>query len=99
MAAGAVGVISIVANIIPRQWKIFTTLMLSDEVGEGREHFKRYYSLAKSMVLETNPQCVKYALSLMGKCLSALRLPLTEPEDAVKLQIEKEMAKAGLFYS
>lgn len=97
MAAGAVGVISIVANLIPRQWKIFTTLMLSDEVGEGREHFKRYYPLVKSMVIETNPQCVKYALSLMGKCSSALRLPLTEPEDAVKQQIEREMEKAGLL--
>lgn len=98
MAAGAMGVISIVANIIPRQWKLFTTLMLSDEVAEGREYFKRYYSLVKSMVLETNPQCVKYALSLMGKCSPSLRLPLTEPDDAVKLQIEKEMRKAGLLF-
>lgn len=95
MAAGAVGVVSIVANIIPRQWKILTTLMLSDEVGEGRDYFRRYYPLVKSMVLETNPQCVKYALSLMDKCLPKLRLPLTLPQDAVKQQIESEMEKAG----
>lgn len=98
MASGSSGVISIVANIIPRQWKIFTTLMLSDELGAAREHFKRYYPLIKSLVLETNPQCVKYALSLMGKCSSTLRLPLIEPDDAVKLQIEKEMGKAGLLF-
>ncbi len=98
MASGAVGVISIVANIIPRQWKILTTLMLADEVGEGRDFFNRYYSLVKSMVLETNPQCVKYALSAMGKCSSKLRLPLIEPPEGVKQQIVSEMVKAGLIF-
>ncbi len=98
LASGAVGIISIVANIIPRQWKIFTTLMLADEVGEGREFFSRYYPLVKSMVLENNPQCVKYALGAMGKCSSKLRLPLVEPQEAVKQQIVSEMVKAGLLF-
>ncbi len=97
IAAGACGVVSIVANIIPREWKILTTLLLSDQVGEARDYFKRFYSLVKAMVLETNPQCVKYALSLMGKCRSHLRLPLIEPQEIVKEQIEKEMAQAGLL--
>jgi 4-hydroxy-tetrahydrodipicolinate synthase len=97
MASGACGVVSIVANIIPREWKILTHLMLSDEVGKGREYFQRYYSLVKSMVLETNPQCVKYALSLMGKCLPSLRLPLTLPQEEVLQQIEKEMQAAKLL--
>ncbi len=93
MASGAVGVISIVANIIPRQWKILTTLMENDEVGKGREYFRRYFSLVKSMVLEINPQCVKYALSVMGKCLPEMRLPLIQPQDVVKDQIAAEIAK------
>src|SRR5581483_2215136 len=97
IAAGACGVVSIVTNIIPREWKILTTLLLSDQVGEARDYFKRFYSLVKAMVLETNPQCVKYALSLMGKCRSHLRLPLIEPQEIVKEQIEKEMAQAGLL--
>lgn len=97
MAVGACGVVSIVANIIPREWKILNTLLLSDQVGEARDYFKRYYSLVKAMVLETNPQCVKYALSLMGKCPSRLRLPLIEPEISVKGQIASAMQKAGLL--
>lgn len=97
MAAGAVGIISIVANIIPREWKILTTLMLADQLDEAREFFRRYYSLVKSMVLETNPQCVKYALSAMGKCSSKMRLPLIEPQEATKQQIMSELEKANLL--
>ncbi len=98
MASGACGVISIVANIIPRQWKILTTLLLSDQINEAREFFYRYYSLVKSMVLETNPQCVKFALGAMGKCSPKLRLPLIEPQDVVKQQIIDAMVKAELLF-
>lgn len=97
MASGAVGVISIVANIIPRQWKILTTLLLADQIDEGREFFRRYYSLVKSMTLETNPQCVKYALGAMGKCSSRMRLPMIEPQEMTQQQILSELAKAGLL--
>lgn len=92
MASGAVGVVSIVANIIPREWKILTTLMLADQVGEGRDFFNRYYPLVKAMVLETNPQCVKYALAMMGKCSSYLRLPLTLPPESVQQQISDALS-------
>ena len=96
MAIGAVGVISVVANVIPREWKILTTLLLADQVDEAREFFRRYYSLVKAMFLEINPQCVKYALSRMGKCSSRLRLPLIEPQEAVREQIESVLAKLEL---
>ena len=92
MAAGTVGCISIVANIIPREWKILTTLLLADQFDEGREFFRRYYPLIKAMVLETNPQCVKYALSALGKCHAKMRLPLIEPQEAVKQQIVAALA-------
>ncbi len=97
MACGANGVISIVANIIPRQWRILTTLLLADQLDEGREFFHRYYPLAKAMVLEINPQCVKFALSAMGKCSSRMRLPLIEPQEATQQQILAALAKAELI--
>ncbi len=96
MASGAVGVLSIVANIIPREWKILTTLLLSEQIGEAREYFRRYYPLVKAMVLETNPQPVKFALGAMGKCSPAMRLPLIEPQEAVKQQILAELKKFKL---
>ncbi len=96
MASGAVGVISIVANIIPREWKILANLLLDDEVGRARDYFRRYHALVMSMVLEINPQCVKYALSLMGKCLPGLRLPLTLPQETTQQKIEYELSKMNL---
>lgn len=97
MASGAVGVISIVANIIPREWKILTTLLLLDQLDEGRDFFRRYYPLAKTMVLENNPQCVKYALGAIGKCSSKMRLPLVDPQEMTKQQIITALIKSNLL--
>lgn len=97
MASGAIGDISIVANIIPREWKILASLLLKDQIDESRELYRRYYSLVKSMVLETNPQCVKYALSLMGKCSAKMRLPLIEPSEETKKQILDAMVKTEVL--
>ena len=97
MASGAAGVMSIVANIIPREWKILTTLLLCDQIDEAREFYRRYYSLVKAMTLEINPVCVKFALSAMGKCSSRVRLPLVEPQETTQAQILDALAKAGLL--
>lgn len=97
MASGASGVISVVANLIPQEWKMLTALMNADEVSAGRELFQRYYPLVKTMFLETNPQCVKFALGAMGKCSSSLRLPLLEPGGSVRERILDEMGNAGLI--
>jgi 4-hydroxy-tetrahydrodipicolinate synthase len=97
MALGASGVISIVANILPAPWKKLTAFLLENRWSEGRDFFNRYYPLVKAMVLETNPQCVKYALSKMGRCSPDLRLPLIQPQEAAKQQIVNEMMQVGLL--
>lgn len=75
---GAVGSISIVANVIPTRWKEFVSLA---KEGRGREAFFALYDLIRAMTLETNPQCVKFAVSHLGKCSSTHRLPLLEPSE------------------
>jgi 4-hydroxy-tetrahydrodipicolinate synthase len=97
LAAGGVGVVSIVANLIPRQWKQLTALLLKEQIKEARDLFNHYFSLAKAMTIETNPQCVKFALGAIGKCSSKLRLPLVEPLDQTKQQIITELVKACLL--
>ena len=54
----------------------------------------RYFALCRSLVIETNPQGVKYALSLMGKCEPHLRLPLLEPQASTKKQIHEALVLA-----
>ncbi len=79
LKAGAKGVISVVANIIPKQWKELNDLCLNNEFEKAENIYKRYSKLVDSMFLETNPLCIKYGLSLMNRCLSNMRLPLVEP--------------------
>jgi 4-hydroxy-tetrahydrodipicolinate synthase len=97
MAVGGVGVISVIANLIPREWKQLTALLANDQWKEARDLFNRFFPLAKAMFMENNPQCVKYALGAMGKCSSRMRLPLVEPQEATKQHIMMELAKAGLL--
>ncbi len=96
IAAGGKGVISVVANVIPQAWKQMVDLCLAGDFASARSLFYRHYPLCKTMVLETNPQCVKYALSLMGLCQSGLRLPLMEPQESVQKEIYQEMQKLGI---
>jgi 4-hydroxy-tetrahydrodipicolinate synthase len=96
MAVGGVGVVSVVANLIPQEWKQLTALLLDERWKEARELFGRFYPLVKTMFLETNPQCVKYAMSLLGKCSAQMRLPLVQPKDEVKRQIASELSKSCL---
>jgi len=89
MGLGAQGVISIVANVIPKEWKTLCALLLKGDFEQGRALFHRYQALIEAMIIETNPQCVKYALSLLQKCSSALRLPMVEPREDTKRKIEQ----------
>jgi 4-hydroxy-tetrahydrodipicolinate synthase len=79
MELGAAGVVSIVANIIPGQWKEMIHMFLQGDKEGAKELDTLYAPLCQAMVLETNPQCVKYAASLLGKCTSYMRLPLLLP--------------------
>lgn len=87
---GAKGVISIVANLIPSEWKEIVHK-------KDRVLYNKFSALAHAMVLETNPQCVKYALSVMGKCRPHLRLPLVEPRLETKKKIIRLLSKLALL--
>jgi len=76
---GAKGVISVVANIIPNEWKSINDFCLNKEYEKAKEIYRKIEPLVNAMFLETNPLCVKYSLSLMKKCSSFMRLPLINP--------------------
>lgn len=86
MRKGARGVISVVANVVPRQWKALCTAALQGDA-KADALFCELKELCDALFLETNPQCVKYALSLMGKCTSHVRLPLVEPKESTKARV------------
>lgn len=75
---GGKGVISVAANVMPKEMAEMMRYALNGEVEKARELNFRLYSLYKAMFIETNPVPAKHALQLMGKIETPeVRLPLS----------------------
>ena len=82
MAIGGVGVISVVANIIPRDVADMCAAFEKGDIKKAQELHYKMLPLVKAMFLETNPIPVKTAMGLMKMIDPALRLPMCEMEPA-----------------
>jgi 4-hydroxy-tetrahydrodipicolinate synthase len=76
MSLGGKGVISVAANIVPKEMSDMVTAMSKNEVAKAQEINIMLYPLFDSMFLETNPIPVKKAAELMGLPSGHVRLPL-----------------------
>ena len=87
LAIGGVGVISVVANLVPAQSAKITSCFDQGNLEGAREAYYHLLPLIKAMFSETNPGPVKTALSLMGLIEPELRLPLSPmlPENKERL--------------
>ncbi len=92
MSLGGKGVISVLANIAPRETHNIAQACLDGDFKKGAELQLKYLALANSMFTEVNPIPVKGAMALIGKDCGPVRLPLTDMEDSTKALIEKELA-------
>ncbi len=88
MAIGGEGVISVVANIIPKDVKAMVAAFFKGDLEEARRLHYKMLPLIKAVFIETNPIPVKTAMGLMGLCEPSLRLPMCEmaPENLAKLK-------------
>lgn len=78
MSLGGIGVISVLANIIPNIVHDMTTAYLNGDTNRALSLQLDYLKLANTLFIETNPIPVKTALNLIGKEVGNLRLPLYE---------------------
>ncbi len=76
LSIGGKGVISVVANIMPRQTHDLVASFLKGNIEKARKLQLYLYPLIKILFIETNPIPVKTALGLMGLIEPNLRLPL-----------------------
>lgn len=88
MSVGAQGVVSVVANIIPKEVHELTQAYLDGDEKKAREMHYKIMELCGAMFIETNPGPVKTALSMMGRIKEEWRLPLCGmmPEAKEKLK-------------
>ncbi len=98
MALGGKGVISTVANVAPSQTAQLAEACLNGNWEKGRQLQFELIPLIRSLFIETNPIPVKTALSLMGKCSSELRLPLTPMSEGNLKSLNQAMSDFGLLH-
>lgn len=97
IAVGAKGVISVVANMVPKETKELVSKALAGDYVEARKLHQTLFKLCRVMFVESNPIPIKTAMSLLGLCSSTLRLPLSPllPENVVVL--EKVLKDGGFL--
>ncbi|MGO9527397.1 MAG: 4-hydroxy-tetrahydrodipicolinate synthase [Verrucomicrobiia bacterium] len=96
MSVGAVGVISVVSNVIPREVTEMTHAALKGDFERaGRIHAK-LFPLFKDLFIETNPVPVKAAMAMMGLVEETYRLPLVPLAAANRAQLKKTLQALGL---
>ena len=95
MAIGAVGVISVVANVVPDLVAKLADAALKGDMEEGRRLHKLLFPLSKALFAETNPCPVKAAMAMLGKCENVLRLPLVPVRKETEELVRKALADLG----
>lgn len=88
LSLGGKGVISVVANILPKDTHDLVMDYLNGNTEKSRKSQLSMNGLINSLFIETNPIPVKTAMNLMGMDAGEFRLPLTNmSEENVKILI------------
>lgn len=93
---GGAGVISVAANIIPRELHELTALCFADRLLEAGRAQLRLSPLIRALFCEVNPIPVKTAMARMGLCGDLLRLPLCEMGEKTRERLFAAMDTYGV---
>ncbi len=97
LAAGADGVISVVANLAPATMSQMVDKALGGDFEGARELHYQLLPLMRAIFVETNPIPVKAALEIMGHRKAHYRLPLVRPTSEVEAFLRSALADVGLL--
>jgi len=97
LSIGGIGIISVVANIVPKDVSDLVSAFEKGDIKKAQELHYKLLPLIKAAFIETNPIPVKTAMGLLGMCSADLRLPMCEmaPENLEKLK--KALRDYGLI--
>ena len=95
MSLGGIGVISVLANVAPKETHDMTQYCLDGDFAKAAEIQLKALPLIKALFCEVNPIPVKAALNMQGFKVGKPRLPLTEMETAHQEILRKAMIDFG----
>ena len=96
MSMGALGVISVLSNVLPRQTVELCDKFFAGDVAGAAKMQCRMLELINALFCEVNPIPVKAAMAAMGFCEDYLRLPLTPMEENNRRRLLAAMRDNGL---
>jgi 4-hydroxy-tetrahydrodipicolinate synthase len=97
MAVGGRGVISVLANLLPREVAELTHAALDGDAKRARELHQRLFPICRAMFIETNPIPVKEAMAMLGMIRAEWRLPMCPMTDANRERLRKVLLTTGIL--
>ena len=97
LAIGGSGVVSVIANIVPRETADLVHAALEGDWKRARDLHYRLFPLARAAFLETNPIPIKEAMAMAGMLEPEFRLPMCRMSDANREKLRTILKPYGLI--
>jgi 4-hydroxy-tetrahydrodipicolinate synthase len=97
MSVGGRGVISVIANFVPRETAEMTHAALAGDWKLARELHLKLFPLSRAAFMETNPIPVKEAMGMMGMLEPEFRLPMCRMGEVNRERLKTILVQHGLI--
>ena len=98
LSIGAKGVVSVVANIMPKEMSDLIASFLNKDFDKAYKLHTDLYDVSRNMFIEGNPVTVKTAMKILGKVNNDdVRLPLLPSEENTYKKLEKLFKEKGII--
>lgn len=97
MSMGGAGIISVLANILPRETHDMAMAYLNGDVKKAAEMQRYYLDFINALFIETNPIPIKEAMNLAGMNVGGYRMPLCPMEEDTKAKLVETMKAINLL--
>ena len=95
--SGGRGVVSVSANVVPREMADLCSAALGGEIAKARALQLKLQPLHRLLFVEPNPTPVKMALHMMGKFGQEIRSPLLPMTEANAAKLRAELERLGIL--
>ena len=96
LSIGGIGVISVVANVAPKQTHDMCKLWFDGKVKEASKMQLEMMDLVEKLFIEVNPIPVKNAMNMMGMDVGELKLPLVDLSEENAKKVRKALIDYGI---